>query len=130
MKTLNMPFGSLDVSDGYLITTTNEGYNVTEQDFALAHDVASTHFGDGGWGLISNRVHSYSLDPLALKAAVECGHLCCLAIVVEAIKADSGNIEAIFVPTLPMQVFTDLKSAESWMQAQLAAANKAAAQQA
>lgn len=64
MRKIEYDFGSLSVGDNFIIGEMNEGTRIGLDVVFEVIRVANENFKGQKWGYISNRVHSYSLQPL------------------------------------------------------------------
>jgi len=127
IDSLQMQFGRLDIYPQYMVTTTNENYRVSIDDFNQAVAVAQQYFGAGKqWGLIANRENSYTLDVARLNEGFKGTHLVALALVLgeeAAIAVGCWLPEQIYSNSFPVRAFVTLEQAKCWLQQQLCLSN-------
>ena len=63
MINLQFKFGEVTIGDHYIIGAMNEGENINIEMVSEIISLANKHFNGESWGYISNRIHSYALDP-------------------------------------------------------------------
>ena len=69
MKIEKYDFGTLTIGDHFIIGEMKEGSDIQLDTVSKIIDVANHNFKGEPWGYISNRVHSYSLQPLVHREA-------------------------------------------------------------
>ena len=124
IDSLQVPFGRLDIYPQYMVTTTNEHYRVSTDDFTLAANVAQEYFGAAKqWGLIANRENNYTLDVAHLNKGFAGSSLIALALVIgeEASAAGGGAWlpEQIYSNSFPVRAFVTLEKAREWVRQQI-----------
>ena len=71
MKIEEHDFGKLIVGDRFVIGEMKEGSDIHLDTVTRIIDIANSHFKGERWAYISNRIHSYSLQPLVYRQAFE-----------------------------------------------------------
>ncbi len=71
MKIEKHKFGTLTIGDRFIIGEMKEGSDIHLDTVSRIIDIANSHFKGERWGYISNRINSYSLQPLVYRQASE-----------------------------------------------------------
>ncbi len=114
-STANFSFGSLQIAGNTVIGTLNEG---VEANWSLLEQVAlwaQQRFDGAPWAYISNRVNSYSIDPLVYHRAIECKGLIAIALVCRnEQQIRNVSVEKLYCRDITLQHFLDLQQAIDW----------------
>ena len=108
--------------DNILLFEINDGIEVDADMVAeLTHTADKTI--SGAFGILSNRINSYSLSFEAITALAQYDNLAALAIVVHDAKSrmlvEAQNYLIMALKKKPIKIFMDMDSAVSWLQATL-----------
>lgn len=71
MKVLQFDFGQLTIDDRFIIGELSPGKHVEVDVISKVAEAANNHFHGASWAYISNRKHSYSINPLFHQFASE-----------------------------------------------------------
>ncbi len=118
---LKLKFGSVTFLENIQIAELNEGilFDIPENREILA--IARKRFNNQPYGYISNRVNSYSVNPIIYMEAANFTNLVAVAIVSSnPISQQTAFIEKQFFKNKSsFQVFNNLEEAVLWMKQQL-----------
>ncbi len=115
IKKLRESFGTVILYEDFAIVEINEGiiYNTEHNEILI--NIGKSHFGNRPFGYISNRVHSYSLDPTVYLKSGKVDNLKAIAIVSENPRnRTTAELEKTFY-CKHFEVFDNLEEAKSWM---------------
>jgi len=108
--------------DNILLFEINDGVNVDSEMVAELTRLADENM-EGHFGILSNRVHSYSLSFEAMAALARYDNLAALAIVVHSAKSrmlvETQNFFISALKKKPIKIFMDSDAAASWLQTTL-----------
>ena len=76
-------FGNLELMDTYAVITCNDGVNIDFDEVIAIQGIFDTAYRGKKFGLIANRVNTYSVNPMAIKELFSCENLVAGAIVGE-----------------------------------------------
>lgn len=110
----NMEDGELFVFDEFLICQITEGVNVTPDHSEILNQVIKKHFQGKDLVYISNRVNSYSVDPLTYVETERIPNLVAIAMVPDDdIMRKNAEYERNFYDK-PYEIFNNLSEAIEW----------------
>jgi hypothetical protein len=110
----NLGYAEVYIYQNYLISKTNEGEAVLVKHKAVYEKIIKDHFEGRNMVYISNRLHSYAVDPMIYREIVKIKNLLGIATVTyDNVKRDSAAFEKRF-STLPFEIFHELEDAISW----------------
>ncbi|WP_191858188.1 hypothetical protein [Hanstruepera ponticola] len=110
----NMEDGELFVFDEFLICQIAEGVNVTPEHSEILNQVIKKHFQGKDLVYISNRVNSYSVDPLTYVETERIPSLVAIAMVPDDdIMKKNAEYERNFYDK-PYEIFNNLSEAIEW----------------
>jgi len=98
----------------YLIKQVKEGQTIIPDHAAKLKIEVDKQYNGKPFVYISNRIHSYSVDPLTYRAAEIMPNLMGIAIVTTEDKSKHAAYESIFFKK-PFKIFDDLKKAIAWV---------------
>lgn len=113
-KTIGL--GNLFFFENYLVAEFNEGVEIDYYNFNEARELIREHFGEESFGLISNRINSYSIVVTDAPLFNQCPTLKAYATVTYNFFAEKVfNIENYFF-NFNKQNFHSLTEAKSWIE--------------
>jgi len=108
--------------DNILLFEINDGVNIDKEMVAEMTRLADENM-TGPFGILSNRIHSYSLSFEAMSALAKYDGLAALAVVVHSAKSrmliETQNFFISALKKKPIRIFMDVDSADSWLQTTL-----------
>ncbi len=110
--TMHLSFGSFVLADRYLVSEFNEGVDVGDAIIDRLIAVATDCYHGRSFGYISNRIHSYSVNPLETKrflATLPVAAVALVTPVTSVVKLEMGFYRC------PTQAFTQLEDAIGWV---------------
>lgn len=118
---LKLDFGSVTFLDNIQIAEMNEGilFDVPHNKELL--ELASERFGKQPYGYISNRVNSYSVNPMIHLDSASISNLMAIAVVSKnpVVKQNSIIEKQFFRNSSSFEVFETLEEAINWIKHQL-----------
>ena len=103
------------IFDQFLINQIREGVTITSKHNTKLYEVISKHFHKRPVVYISNRIHSYSVDPLTYIETSKIHNLLAMAIVSEnKTFRENAAYESKFYKK-PFAIFTTLSEAIAWV---------------
>lgn len=113
-KTLTLPIGTFYIYPNYLIVEINEGETVTAESNEILVDIANTYYNGKKFVYITNRIHSYAVDPAVYSKTSLIENLAGFAVVAtNLISLSNAEIEKLFL-SKPFESFTELNKAIDW----------------
>ncbi len=113
--TLNYDFCKIEVYSDYIIATMFEGIILTAEKNDLLLGIATKYFKNSNFGYITNRIHSYSVDPSIYYETSKIENLVAFAVVSsKQINISNTRLEKIFYKN-PFRHFIELEDAISWV---------------
>lgn len=113
-KTIDL--GNLFFFENYLVVEFNEGVEINYNNFEAVRILIRNHFGDANFGLISNRINSYSIVITDAPLFNQCQSLKAYATVTYNLFAEKiFNVENYFFK-FNKQNFNSLALAETWVE--------------
>lgn len=111
----NSNYAEIFIFDDFLIKQIKEGVVITPEHNKELKKLISKHFKDKNIAYISNRVESYTVDPMVYKEAVKIPNLVAMAIIpsTENMRANA-EFEKIFY-NKPYGIFENLTDAIKWV---------------
>jgi len=108
--------GNLFFFEHYLVAEFNEGVEINYKNFDEVRELIKDHFGDENFGLISNRIHSYSIVVTDAPLFNQCESLKAYATVTYSLFAEKVfNVENYFF-NFNKQNFHSLTDAKVWVE--------------
>lgn len=120
IKTEAYDFGRLTIGQRFIIGAMEEGSDVHLDVVSKIIDIARTRFGDDKWAYISNRVNSYSLQPMVHRQAAELEkNMIAFAVVTHDCRL--ADVEKRFAgERYKFSCFAELDDAIAWVKSVLA----------
>lgn len=113
-KTIKL--GNLFFFEHYLVAEFNEGVEINYENFDEVRNLIKDHFGNESFGLISNRIHSYSIVVTDAPLFNQCETLKAYATVTYSLFAEKVfNVEDYFFK-FNKQNFHSLTDAKIWVE--------------
>jgi hypothetical protein len=118
---IKLEFGSVTFLDNIQIAELNEGILFDTPQNQELIDLAREQYNDEPYGYISNRVNSYSVNPIIYMEAANISNLVAIAIVSNnPIVGKNAQIEKQFFKNRnSFEFFETLEEAVTWMKKQL-----------
>ncbi|WP_340066622.1 hypothetical protein [Ascidiimonas aurantiaca] len=117
-------FGFLELHEYLAIGTINEGEDLTFDQNKLLFDACIQHYDTKNFGYISNRLHSYSVNPMGYINASQISQLQAIAVVItHPAQRLSAEVEKIFF-NKPFEYFEHLDEAKAWIRKIVILANQ------
>ncbi|MEE2772801.1 MAG: hypothetical protein VX712_11340 [Bacteroidota bacterium] len=113
-KTCELAFTTLKFYKNFVVSTVHENSNLDESEIQELKDVIIDYYQNRPFVYISNRLHSYSVNPLIYVNLVQLNLLKGICIVCEDFnRLQTANFERQFA-TMPFDLFQDLEEAKAW----------------
>ena len=114
IKQYLLSFGKFDIYEKFMVGTVHYGVHLDKKMIGELLLISDVHF-KGAFGYISNRIHSYSVDPFNYKEVDKLPNFKALAIVGNTnLSKDLFSIEKDFFNG-PMAYFEKMDDAILWM---------------
>ncbi|TYB79690.1 hypothetical protein [Bizionia myxarmorum] len=111
----NLPGAEFFVFDDFLICQVKEGMEIQPGHNESLEEVIQKHFQGKNIGYISNRVKSYSVDPLIYVETEKIPNLLAIAMIPETeIMRSNAEFEKNFYDK-PYEIFDNLSNAIAWV---------------
>ena len=111
---LKYDFCEIEIYDNYIVSIMFEGINLTPDKNDILLNIATKYFKNSNFGYITNRIHSYSVDPSIYIETSKIENLVSFAIVSsKQIHISNTEIEKLFYKKA-FKHFTTLKDAIKW----------------
>ncbi|WP_100611448.1 hypothetical protein [Confluentibacter lentus] len=108
--------GELFFFENYLVAEFNEGVEINYKNFDAVRELIKEHFGNESFGLISNRINSYSIVITDAPLFNQCESLKAYATVTYSLFAERiFNVENYFFK-FNKQNFNSLSDAKVWVE--------------
>ena len=115
-KKITLDIGYVEIHEHFAVGVLNEGIDLKTEENKYLLNVFRTEYQSKPFGFISNRVHSYSVDPTVYKETSELKNLMAIAVVISSpVQKLSIEIEKLFF-NKPFEYFSSLEEAKAWMQ--------------
>ena len=111
----NSNYAEIFIFDDFLIKQIKEGVVITPEHNKELKKLISKHFKDKNFAYISNRVESYTVDPMVYKEAVKIPNLVAMAIIpsTENMRANAEFEKKFY--NKPYGIFDNLTDAIKWV---------------
>lgn len=111
-------FGHLELMDTYAVITCNEASHIDFGEVKEIQSVLVSVYRGKKFGLIANRVNTYSINPLAVKDLFYHDDLVAGAIAGETrLVKLNAELENMIITGAPIKHFNDIGSAADWINA-------------
>ena len=111
-----LPYCRLDLLDAYAIVTCNDGVHIDFNEIHEIEAILQNTYHRQKFGLIANREHQYSVNPLAIKKLFSDEHLIAGAIVGSALMTElNAKMENDIVDGAPIGFFPSMNFAIKWI---------------
>ncbi|WAC02092.1 hypothetical protein N7U66_20295 [Lacinutrix neustonica] len=119
----NLKVSEVFIFDDFLINQIKEGVTIKSHHNTELKTLIDTHFQDKNIAYISNRVMSYSVDPMTYKETAQIPNLVAMAVIpkTESMRK-SANYEKQFYKK-PYEIFDNLSAAIIWVHSIIAFEN-------
>jgi hypothetical protein len=125
VSTKTTDLGNIFFFENYLITEFNEGVEINHSNFEAVRVLIREHFGNENFGLISNRINSYSIVITDAPLFNQCQSLKAYATITYNHFAEKViDVENYFFK-FNKQNFNSLTNAKTWVEETLSLENKA-----
>lgn len=112
---VNLDFCSLELFDNYVICIVNEGETVCEKNSAKQTKFLLNYFKEKPFVYITNRINSYSVDPLIYNTSSKITSLLGFGVITyDTIALNTIEIEKPFFKGKPFKTFEDINDAINW----------------
>ncbi|EAP86589.1 hypothetical protein [Croceibacter atlanticus] len=120
VKEITLDCGTFLIYEDYMVGTIFEGADFNEECKYKIWDICKTNFENRSFGYISNRIHSYSVDPtIYLDTSKKFEKLKAIAVVSKGkMHRSNFQLEKQFFKS-PLMLFEELNEAKTWMAEQL-----------
>lgn len=116
----DLNYSEVFVFDEFIINQIREGSDIRTHHSKILDDVIQKHFGDNPMVYISNRIMSYSVDPITYIDTAKIKNLKAIAIVTQTANfKKSAEYEKMFY-SKPFEIFEHLSEAIAWVNSVLA----------
>ena len=120
-KSVFIDFAKIKIYEDYLVVEINSGVHLTPDHHDVLEHVADTYFKNRPFVYITNRVKSYSVDPVIYSKTSKIPNLLGMAVVANApVSKANAEVEKLFV-NKPFEIFQNLEEAKDWATKQLEA---------
>lgn len=119
IKHYHLEVSEVFIYDHFLVNQIHEGQDIQPHHNDLLRDIINKHFKNTPLVYISNRLHSYSVNPLIY---IEARHITNLVAMAMVIHDDEQRKTALFEKTFfdkPFQIFEHLGDAIVWSNKEL-----------
>ena len=103
------------VFDDFLIKQVKEGAFINDEETELFVEIIKKHFDNRNFAFISNRINSYSVNPLVYTAAEKLPNLVAFAVITVDEKMREISIFENKFHNRPFNTFDNLSDAISWV---------------
>lgn len=113
-KTVNLDYTHLDFYDGYVISRVKENVVFDQPELEQVQLICDEHFRKKPYVYISQRVHSYNVNPMVYISMKKRNSFSGIAIVSDDFSSrTTAEFEKRFAP-LPFDIFSDVEEAVAW----------------
>ena len=114
IDTVTFDFGTAEIFEHYLVMVMKEGVHIIPEYNEELINLADQYYKNRKFVYITNRKHSYSVDPRIYLETSKIENLAGFAIVSEKeIPISTAQVEKIFL-NKPMRVFDTVEQAATW----------------
>ena len=104
---------SLEFFENYVVSTIYEGVIFGKKESQVQTKEILEVFKNKPFVYISNRINSYSVDPIIYLKTSKIASLAGFAIVSKSLSARNAEVESLFL-NKPFEIFDTLEEAKSW----------------
>lgn len=115
-KIIDLGFSKLELFPGYLINHCKEGVVIDYDELNSLIMIFDYHYANQKFGYISNRVHSYSVNPIMHQISESHDNIVAHAIVCYSQNCEQNIAYEQKFSRLKFQLFSDLRVAQKWME--------------
>lgn len=109
-----LDFAKIKIINSLMIVEVNEGIHLSTNHHEELEEIAQLQFENNPFIYITNRVHSYSVDPAIYKLTSQISNLKGFAVVTKTILAKkNAELEKLFL-NKPFEIFSEIDEAISW----------------
>ena len=113
-ETLSFDFCTITLHENFVVVVMKEGVNITPDYQDVFIEVTETYYANKSFVYITNRIHSYSVDPKVYREIEKIKNLKGLAVVSKNYQAKlNAQIERMFF-NKPFEIFTNISDAYKW----------------
>lgn len=113
-KTITLDFCVLEFYDHFVVSTIDEGVMIDLNAYTKIFEQCLYFFGTNPFSYISNRLRSFSVNPMVYKHVSSINNLKSFAVVSKnAISLECATIEKLFFKK-SFEIFSDLELAKAW----------------
>lgn len=117
-------FCDFTIFDNFMIAVMKEGTTVLPEHNEVLIDLANKYFKDRPFAYITNRIHSYAVDPKVFKETSKIEYLVAFAVVSQQeLGVSNASFEKSFLKK-PQKTFSKLIDAITWCEERVAEASK------
>jgi len=112
---LKYDFCEIEIYNDFIIVVMNEGILLTPDKNEVLLEIATEYFKNKKFGYITNRIHSYSVDPRIYTETSKIENLVSFAVVSDnKLALSNAQIEKLFYKK-PFKQFVNLEDAITWV---------------
>lgn len=123
---LELDFATIRIYENLIVSECHEGILLDFPKYRKILELAEEVFNNSSFGYISNRIHSYAVDPLVYRESAAHPLLKAIAVVSDnELGRNSAKLEKQFyVNANSFQIFSSLEEAKNWVEEILQAQSK------
>lgn len=112
---VNLDFCTFELFDNYVISTVNQGVNICKNKSKIQTAFLLNHYKVRSYVYITNRINSYSVDPIIYKESCKINNLLGIGVVSKKVAPLLNvEIEKLFFTGKPFKAFTNIEEATNW----------------
>lgn len=126
IKKIELDFGLIYVYDRFLVSELSEGVLLDVQNNRKILEIGTETFQGAAFGYISNRIHSYAVNPMVYRESAEHHQLKAIAVVSQLEMGRKSALleQQFYTDKNSFQIFRDLEEAKQWMTQVISAYSK------
>ncbi|NAS30408.1 hypothetical protein GTQ40_05450 [Flavobacteriaceae bacterium R38] len=114
-KNIRLDFASIKLCENFAIGVMDEGIELKTDNNKFLLNTLKKEYKDQFFGFISNRINSYSVDPIVYKETSELENLIAIAVVMSnPMQKLSIEVEKLFY-NRPFEYFDNIEDARTWI---------------